>query len=849
VSIGGIASYSNFLGVVQFALTSGNFRFFNGGGVSGGDNTTFEFDAGNVHTRDAQTVSLGAIRGGSATAGISGNGTAGTVATWAIGAKNQNNSFEGYFTLSNNLVKMGTGTLTLDGAAVTTNTDGATYTNYLYTPLISYLGTTTVSNGVLTVVTPNSLTNCTSITLASASTVLDASQMGYASNQLSVDDGVTPTNSVLVTNGILVIPATTFAGIPQTLAGFGTVKGNGVINYGTINPGNATTGGTLSISNGLTLKAGSTNAFDLSDDLTGLVKPSDSLTVQGNVTLSGGSFININALNGVLKVGKYALIKYSGNLINESGIVAPGPISNFTLGGVFPGTSRATLVLSNAPGEVDLIVVSLNTKNLTWSGDGVSNLWDVVNSFTFTNNGVPIQFYQLDFVTFDNTATNLNVTLSGTVVPSAITVNSSTNYSFGGSGNIGGTGVLTKTGTGTLLLTNGANSYTGGTVLSNGLLSVGADSGGNQNDLALGTGPVSVNTAGAELRFGGNAGATVVSHYITNAIILNGGVVKAQDGLQHLTNSTVTVAAGGGSLVTVFATKNLVLDSPLQGTGNVTISAVQAGTNAIGGQVVLSNALNTISGSVIIATNGNLALIGNAGLSNSVTIDVQNGGVWDVTARTGGAVTIGSGQTLKGNGVIRGVLTTAAGSTLSPGITGALGILSVTNAATVTTLGGNTVMELNRGLSPNSDRLLTISNLFGGTLTVNNIGSAPLLGDSFTLFTSVTNRGNFAVTNLPVLGSGLGWSNSLTINGKLTVIAVSTVNTNAFILTNSVSGNVLTLTWPADHTGYRLQVQTNSLANGLRTNWVDVAGSTSVNTTNFTINPTIGTVFYRLIYP
>jgi len=849
VSAGGIASFSNFLGVVQIALASGNFRFFNGGGVSGGDNTTFEFISGNVHTRDAQTVSLGYVRGGSSACGIGGQGA--VVATWAIGAKNQNNFFEGYINGSNNLVKMGTATLQLDGAAVVTNTDSSTYTNYLITPVINYLGSTTVSNGVLTVVAPNVLTNSTSITLATVGSVLDASQMGYVSNQLSVDDNITPTNSYVVTNGILTVPALTFAGIPQTLAGFGTVKGNGVINYGTINPGNAATGGALSISNGLSIKAGSTNYFDLSDDLTGLVKASDSLTVQGNVTLSGSSIVGIGALNGVLKVGKYTLIRYSGNLINEGGVVPNGPISNFTLGGVFNDTSRATMVLSNAPGEVDLVVVSLNTKSLTWAGDGISNRWDVVNSFTFTNNGAPIQFYQLDDVIFDGSATNLTASLQGTLVPSSVTVNTSTNYAFGGPGTIGGTGGLLKTGTGTLLLTNGANGFTGGTVISNGLLSVGADSGNNQNDLALGTGPVTVSTAGAELRFGGNGGA-VVNHSITNAIILNGGVVKAQDGIQHLTNSTVTVTAAGGSLVTVFATKNLILDSPLQGTGNVTISAVQAGTNAIGGQVILSNALNTINGSVIIATNGNLSLIGNAGLSNSVAIDIQTGGVLDVTVKAGAVLTAVSGQTVKGNGVIRGSLNMAAGSTLSPGITGALGTLSVTNVGTLETLGGTTVMELNRGATPNSDRLLSYSNLFSGTLTVNNIGGTLLLGDTFTLFTSVTNKGTFAVTNLPALGSGLGWSNSLAINGKLTVIAVTTVNTNAFVMTNSVSGNVLTLTWPLDHTGYRLQVQTNGLATGLvpATNaWVTVPNSANVNTTNFIINPANGTVFYRLIYP
>jgi hypothetical protein len=265
--------------------------------------------------------------------------------------------------------------------------------------------------------------------------------------------------------------------------------------------------------------------------------------------------------------------------------------------------------------------------------------------------------------------------------------------------------------------------------------------------------------------------------------------------------------------------------------------------------VILENSLNSISGTVSIATNANLALVGNAGLSNSAAIDVQTGGIWDVTARSNGLVTIVSGQTVRGNGVIKGNLNMVGGSTLSPG-EGGLGTLSATNAATVVTLGGTTIMELNRGLTPNSDRLLSTSNLFAGTLTVNNIGAALQLNDTFTLFTSVTNRGAFAVTTLPALSSGLGWSNSLAINGKLTVIA--TVNTNPTNITFSVSGNVLTLTWPADHTGWRLLAQTNGLGVGLvpSTNaWVTVPNSASVNTTNITINPVNGTVFYRLVYP
>jgi autotransporter-associated beta strand protein len=840
MSIGGTYSFSNFLGTV--VMSNGTARMGPNTGFMGGDNTTFNFvNGGGMFTRDAGIVRLGALFGNGTITGPS----VGTVGTFWIGAKGIDSEYSGTIAGSNNIVKTGVGRLTLDGAVVTINTDSATFTNYIYAPAISYLGSTTVSNGVLALSVPNNLDNSPTITLAASTAVLDAANMGYVTNFNDINSNP---DSALITNGVFQVLATTPAGTPQVLAGFGTIKGNGVVSSGAINPGSTGVGGTLSISNSLSINYGATNFFDLSDDLTGVTTPSDLIRVQGDVNLSGSSVIAIGALNGVLKVGTYPLIKYGGNLKNESGVVPSGPISNFALGGVFPATSRATMVLSNAPGEVDLVVVSLNNLNLTWTGDGVSNWWDVVNSFTWTDGVNPIQFYQLDAVAFNDNTTNFTAILQGTLVPSAITVNSSSNYIFGGNGTIGGVGTLIKKGSGTLILTNGANSYTGGTILSNGVLNVGSDSGGNQNDLALGSGPVTVNT-GAELRFGGNTGATVVNHLITNAITVNGGVVKAQDGSQHLTNSIVTITANGGTFQTVFATKTLVLDSPVVGTGPLTIS-VPAGF--VGASVVFNNPSNTVSGSVAIATNGVLTLNGSSGLSNSPSIDIQLGGALDTTGRTNRLLTLLSGQTLKGNGTLRGNLTTAAGSTLSPGASaGILGILTVANTTGVTntaTLGGTTIMELNRAVTPNSDRLLTAgTNVFGGTLTVNNIGAALQLNDTFQLFTNAATRGAFAVTNLPSLTSGLGWNNSLAINGRLTVIA--TANTNPTNITAVVNGNQLTLNWPADHTGWHLQIQTNSLSTGLNTNWVTLPGSDLVNSTNMTINPANGAVFYRMVYP
>jgi hypothetical protein len=55
----------------------------------------------------------------------------------------------------------------------------------------------------------------------------------------------------------------------------------------------------------------------------------------------------------------------------------------------------------------------------------------------------------------------------------------------------------------------------------------------------------------------------------------------------------------------------------------------------------------------------------------------------------------------------------------------------------------------------------------------------------------------------------------------------------------------LQFSWPADHTGWQLQAQTN----GLGTNWVNVAGSLPTNQMIVPLNSTNGSVFFRLVRP
>jgi uncharacterized protein YjdB len=68
-------------------------------------------------------------------------------------------------------------------------------------------------------------------------------------------------------------------------------------------------------------------------------------------------------------------------------------------------------------------------------------------------------------------------------------------------------------------------------------------------------------------------------------------------------------------------------------------------------------------------------------------------------------------------------------------------------------------------------------------------------------------------------------------------------------LSQNSGGAQFVLSWPADHRGWLLQVQTNSLITGLGTNWVTVPGSDSLTIFTNAIDPANEAVFYRLVCP
>lgn len=81
------------------------------------------------------------------------------------------------------------------------------------------------------------------------------------------------------------------------------------------------------------------------------------------------------------------------------------------------------------------------------------------------------------------------------------------------------------------------------------------------------------------------------------------------------------------------------------------------------------------------------------------------------------------------------------------------------------------------------------------------------------------------------------------------VLAVLPIATNSTNITYTVNGGTLTLSWPTDHIGWQLQIQTNNLAMGLSTNWIVVPNSTTTNSMTVPVNLINDCTFYRLSYP
>ncbi|ECS4321574.1 autotransporter outer membrane beta-barrel domain-containing protein [Salmonella enterica subsp. enterica serovar Kentucky] len=542
-----------------------------------------------------------------------------------------------------------------------------------------------------------------------------------------------------------------------TLSGSNSYTGGTTISGGTLVASNVEALGTGDVTNNATLELNTGGDFINNIGGTGRVEKSgdDTLTLSGSNTYTGGTLIN------------------GGTLV----------ASNVEALGTGDVTDNATLAL-NTGGTFDNAisgsgqVVKSGDETLTLSG---------TNSYT---GGTTISGGTL-------VATNVEALGSGDVTDDA-TLELNTGGTFDNA--ISGSGQVVKSGDKMLTL-SGANSYSGGTLISDGTLVA-------SNVEALGTGDVT-NNATLALNTGGD---------FTNNISGSGQVVKSGDDTLTLSGAnsyTGGTTISGGTLVATnvdaLGTCDVTNSSTLElNTGGTFDNAISGSGQVVksGDETLTLSGSNTytggtlISGGTLVATN--VDALGTGDVTDNATLELNTGGTFDNVISGSGQVVKSGDDTLTlsgANSYTGGTL--ISGGTLVATSVEALGSGDVTD---------NAVLELNTGgtfdnaisgsgqVVKSGDKTLTLSGansytggttISGGTLVASNVealGSGDI--DNYASL-QLNASGQFVTANLTT------HDNAITAIGAGSALRANTLtqeanSTLAVHLTDSNSGAIVT---------------------------------------------------------
>jgi fibronectin-binding autotransporter adhesin len=706
-------------------------------------------------------------------------GTGGTVAlgsgSLTVNSASGTASFAGGITgTGGSLTKLGAGTLTLTGSN-------------------SYTGATSIGGGTLAL-------DFTAAGAPASNIISNASTLNMAGGTLRVTGSTGQTQSFAATN--ITAASNTIAGAGAVTLNLGAInRSAGLVNFVLPTTGNIITtpstvlGGWATVTSGTTSdyaqvdasgnivarttyankdNAGDWATGDVVSDEGGAANTPYGGTVVSNVQLGGlkytaatNSTVNIGSTLGVdgtiivsASVGNAVQTITGGQLTGPAGGGALGILQNST--GAGPLTIASTIVdarfsvtgLTKAGvGRVVLSGLNTYTGGTTVSG-GMLSVNSIANggqasaigASTNASSNLAIEGATLQY-TGTSTSSDRGFTLAtnGAVTAGTIDVTQAgTNLQF--SGVVAGTdnAGLTKTGLGTLTLSNAGNTYAGVTTVNRGSLAVSTLANGGANSSI---GAASSDASNLVLQGGGEL------EYIGGTASSNRGFTLGAGGgaidvAQNTTTLTLSgLATGAGAL-----TKNGAGTLVLSGTNDYTGTTVSAGilragsTSAFGAGPMTVNTGATLDLAGFSSAVGRLDGTGNV-LLGSATLTVRGSGSFAGAIAGTGGVTIGTflqgiNQTFSGCGnSYQGPTTIQSGNTLTVDClrdgTQASGIGASTSASTNLVF-VNGALNYTGG-TVTTDRGFSMSGGAGGAIGVQNAlttltfsGQATGAGGSFT---------------------------------------------------------------------------------------------------------------------
>ncbi len=455
-------------------------------------------------------------------------------------------------------------------------------------------------------------------------------------NNVNINDTVQPAIVTFNNNGV-----------NFTLGGSGSIVGGGsLVKNGagavTINTSNAYAGGT-------TLNLGTINANAAQSLGSGPVAINGGLLNLGNaaalgggaLTLSGGSLDNTSGTamtlsgNNPLTLNSFTFVG-SSPLNTGTGAVTLGPNaqvnvanSNLTVGGTISGTNSLTM---NGPATLTLAASNSYYGGTVLNGGVLNFINGSLGSGTIALGGGTLQFAAGN--TQDISGNGITL-LSGATT--AIDTQSNT-VAFGAA--VGGGGSLLKIGTGSLAL-NATNSYTGGTIVNAGTLSLGYGNSSIYPGVGTLRGTLTIDPGATVVTAAGNALGYSGANWVQN-ITINGGVLStAVSGVDNGWGTTINMTAG---------TMSTTVAGGYFSMGNTPVFNI-TGTNT---SSVISASLtdrDSVSGITFNLTRGSAAadLIVSGGILNAA------GGA-GITLNGNGIMVLGGADTYNGPTAIEGGL-------------------------------------------------------------------------------------------------------------------------------------------------------------------------------------------------